>query len=48
MHFRSPAVAGSVHLPRKEAAHNYKFLSEGAQRAKAAVDGPVEKTHIYS
>lgn len=34
-------------LPQKEAAHNYKFHSE-EHKEKAAVDGPIEKTSIYS
>lgn len=47
MHCLSPAVAGKVLLPRKEAAHNYKFYSE-EHKEKAAVDGPIEKMPIYS
>lgn len=46
VHFHSPAVAGNVHLPRKEAAHNYKFHSEEHKERRRRWTGQ-SKRHIF-
>lgn len=40
-------LKGKCRCLQKKAAHNYKFHSE-KHKEKAAVDGPIEKTPIYS